>query len=156
MEKNESPESLRTWNKIYLGLILSLLVAVRIIWGIWGTKHARFSDFALNPKELMNYFRGILSGSKKRWAGHNPATSWAAILMMGLAAGLGLTGYLMTSGTNKETFEDVHELLANSLMIVAILHIAGNILQGLRHKETIGLSMLDGRKADIAAEDAIS
>jgi cytochrome b len=138
------------------GLVLSLLVTLRIIYGIWGTKHARFSGFALNPKDLFNYFKGILSGSKTKWAGHNPASSWAAILMIAMAAGLGLTGYLMTSGPDKETFEDIHELLANGLLVVAVLHIAGIVLHTLRHKEVIGLSMIDGKKTDIATNDVIS
>lgn len=138
------------------GLVLSFLVIFRIVYGIWGTKHARFSGFALNPKELFSYFKGILSGSKTKWAGHNPASSWAAILMITLAAGLGLTGYLMTSGPEKEIFEDVHELLANGLIVVAVLHIAGIVLHTLRHKEAIGLSMIDGKKSDIATGDMIS
>lgn len=138
------------------GLVLSLLVTLRIIYGIWGTKHARFSGFALNPKDLFNYFKGILRGSKTKWAGHNPASSWAAILMIAMAAGLGLTGYLMTSGPDKETFEDIHELLANGLFVVAVLHIAGIVLHTLRHKEVIGLSMIDGKKTDIATDDVIS
>lgn len=66
--------------------------------------------------------------------------------MIAMAAGLGLTGYLMTSGPDKETFEDIHELLANGLFVVAVLHIAGIVLHTLRHKEVIGLSMIDGKK----------
>jgi len=32
MQKDESPESLRTWNKIYLGLILSLIVFIALLY----------------------------------------------------------------------------------------------------------------------------
>ena len=137
------------------GLTLGFLVLLRIIWGLTGTKHARFSGFALNPKDLLNYFKGILAGEKKRWAGHNPASSWAGITMMVLALGLAVTGYLMTSGSNKETFEDVHELFANGFIIVVILHVAGIVLHTIRHKEMIGLSMIDGKKADVAASQII-
>jgi cytochrome b len=138
------------------GLTLGFLVLLRILWGVLGTKHARFSGFALNPLELVSYFKGIFSGEKKRWAGHNPASSWAGIVMMLLALGLATTGYLMTSGPNKETFEDVHELLANGFIVVVILHVAGIILHTIRHKEMIGLSMIDGKKADVAIDQTIS
>lgn len=137
------------------GLTLGFVVLLRILWGFWGTKHARFSGFALNPIDLVNYFRGILSGEKKRWAGHNPASSWAGITMMILALGLATTGYLMTSGPNKETFEDIHELLANGFIIVVVLHVAGIVLHTIRHQEMIGLSMIDGKKADVALDQTI-
>jgi hypothetical protein len=75
--------------------------------------------------------------------------------MMFLALGLVLTGYLMTSGPNKESFEDAHELFANGFIIVVILHIAGIVLHTFRHQEMIGLSMIDGKKADIAMDQTI-
>lgn len=127
------------------GLLLGGLILWRIIWGIIGSKYARFSGFNLNPLDLKDYFIGILSGSKKRWSGHNPASSWAAITMFALGLGLAITGYLMSIG-NKETFEDIHELMANTFIIIVGLHIAGLILHSLRHQDTIALSMIDGKK----------
>ena len=137
------------------GLTLGFVVLLRLIWGIFGSKHARFSGFALKPTDLVSYFKGILTGEKKRWAGHNPASSWAGIVMMLMALGLAVTGYLMTSGPNKETYEDVHELLANGFIIVVVLHIAGIVLHTIRHKEMIGLSMIDGKKADVTSDQTI-
>lgn len=137
------------------GLTLGFLVILRILWGLFGTKHARFSGFALKPIDLIKYFKGILAGEKRRWAGHNPASSWAGIVMMVMALGLATTGYLMTSGPNKETFEDVHELLANGFIIVVVLHVAGIILHTIRYQEMIALSMIDGRKADVAIDQTI-
>ncbi|MBN8539809.1 MAG: cytochrome b/b6 domain-containing protein [Deltaproteobacteria bacterium] len=137
------------------GLTLGFLVLLRIIWGFAGTKHSKFSGFVLHPRELLNYFKDIVTGHKKRWAGHNPASSWAALTMMAMALGLGITGYLMTSGPDKETFEDVHELLANGFIVVAILHVLGIVLHTIRYKEMIGLSMIDGKKADVLAAETI-
>jgi cytochrome b len=137
------------------GLTLGFLVMLRIIWGFAGTKHSRFSGFVLNPGELLNYFKDIVTGHKKRWAGHNPASSWAALTMMAMAIGLGITGYLMSSGPDKETFEDVHELLANGFITVAILHVLGIVLHTMRYKEMIGLSMVDGKKVDVQKAETI-
>lgn len=138
------------------GLTLGFVVLLRIVWGFVGSRHARFSNFALKPQELIQYFWGILRGDKKKWAGHNPASSWAAIVMMLLALGLGLTGYLMTSGPDKEIYEDVHELMANGFMVVVLLHVAGIALHTVRHQELIGLSMVDGRKNDVSESDQIT
>lgn len=137
------------------GLILGFLVLLRIIWGIFGTQHAKFKNFKLNPKDLFKYFGTFLNGRKIRWAGHNPASSWAAIIMMFFALGLSVTGYLMSSGPNKEDFEDIHEIFANGLIITVVLHVAGVILHSFRHQEMIGLSMLDGKKENIKESEKI-
>lgn len=137
------------------GLTLSFIVIMRLIWGAVGTKHAKLADFALNPTDLVNYFKGILAGKKTRWSGHNPASSWAAIIMMLLALALGITGFLMTTG-RKESLEDIHELLANTFIIVVILHVAGIVIHTIRHKEMIGLSMVTGQKENFSANEEIS
>lgn len=136
------------------GLLLGGLVIWRIVWGFIGTEHTRFSGFNLNPIHLKDYFVGMLSGSKKHWLGHNPASSWAAAAMFILALGLAITGYLMSTG-NKEAFEDVHELMANTFIVVVILHVAGVILHSIRHQDAIALSMVDGKKVAAGQSDAI-
>lgn len=137
------------------GLVLGFTVVLRFIWGFVGTKYARFSSFALAPKDLFTYFKGIRSGDKRKWAGHNPASSWASLIMMALALGMGITGYLMTTG-NKETFEDLHELLANGFLVIVLLHIAGVILHAFRHRDGIALTMIDGAKGHLPQVESIS
>lgn len=138
-----------------LGMTMAFVVVLRIVWGIFGSRYAKFSSFALHPSRLISYMKSIFSGDE-RHLGHNPASSWAAIVMMLLALGSATTGFLMSqSHDNKETFEDVHELFANGFIVVVIAHVAGIILHTLRHKEMIGLSMLHGRKNKIGQEDGI-
>jgi cytochrome b len=137
-----------------LGLVLALVVCLRIVWGFVGSRYARFSSFTLKPRALFQYFGELITGKAARTLGHNPASSWAAIIMMALSLGLALTGYLMTAG-NKETFEDAHELLANTFLIVAITHVAGVILHSLRHKDRIGLSMVNGKKHVVEGQPGI-
>lgn len=153
--KTVDDESLVFSYHMLLGLLLSGLVIWRIVWGVVGTKHARFSGFNLNLAHLKDYFVGMLSGSKKRWLGHNPASSWAAITMFALALGLGVTGYLMTTGY-KESFEDIHELMANTFIVVVVMHVAGVILHSIRHQDAIALSMIDGKKEVPGQQDAIA
>lgn len=136
------------------GILLVLTVGLRILWGFFGTQHSRFSSFALRPQELVAYFTGLLSGDRRKWAGHNPASSWASLTMFGLAIGLGLTGYLMSTGS-KESFEDVHELMANGFLLVVLLHIAGVVLHGFRHQDGIVFSMIDGNKSAVPTASVI-
>jgi len=143
--KTTDDESIVFSYHMLLGLLLGGLVIWRIIWGFIGSRYARFSSFALSPVQLKDYFFGILTGSKKRWAGHNPASSWAALAMLLLAFGLAVTGYLMVTGS-KETFEDFHEFLANMFMIIAVFHVSGVIFHSMRFKDQIALSMVTGKK----------
>jgi cytochrome b len=53
------------------GLTMVFMVILRIVWGIIGSKYAKFSSFKLNPKDLAWYFQSILSGKSKRELGHN-------------------------------------------------------------------------------------
>ncbi len=148
-------ESPRFSYHMLAGLLLVFTVGLRILWGFVGTTHARFTSFSLRPKDVVVYFSGIFSGSKRKWAGHNPASSWAAILMFGLAAGLGITGYLMSTG-GSENLKDVHELFANSFLAVVLLHVAGLVLHNLRHGDKLPLAMVDGNKSDVPPEETIS
>lgn len=139
---------------MFAGLLLGFAVLLRLLWGIVGTKHSRFASFPLHPRELVIYFRAMFSGDKRKWAGHNPASSWAALAMFVFALGLGVTGILMASG-RKEAFEDVHELLANGFLVCVLLHVAGVIVHALRHRDAIWLTMLDGRKRAIPAVENV-
>jgi len=137
------------------GMTLSFLVVMRIIWGVLGTKHAKFSGFALRPADLISYMSGIFSGSKRRWAGHNPASSWAAVIMMILALSLGMTGFRMATGPENHDIKEIHEVLATLFMVVAVTHVIGIVVHTIRHREMIGLSMIDGKKDNPASGQTI-
>lgn len=136
------------------GFMMGFVVLWRLIWGMIGSTHARFTDFRLNPTDLLDYFKGMLSSNGRLWAGHNPASSWAALIMMLLAAALAVTGYLMVSGNAGESLEDIHELLANAFLAIVVLHIAGVILHAMQHKDRLGQSMLTGLKHNLPATTA--
>lgn len=129
------------------GATMCMALVWRVTWGFIGTKHAKFADFNLSPSALMHYLKGALSGSNSHSVGHNPASSWAAITMMLLAACLGVTGFLMTNGPFNEVIEEVHELCANAFMLVVVLHLCGIALHTIKYRDPIGKSMLSGEKS---------
>ncbi len=137
------------------GLMLTGLVILRLIWGLIGTQYARFSSFALHPKCLSKYIKEVFSGEKIRWSGHNPASSWITIIIIGLAIMLAITGILMTTG-DKETFEDAHEFFANAFLVAVLLHIAGVFLHALRYQDGICFAMVDGKKEVTEGHSKIS
>ena len=57
----------------WAGYIVAAYVVIRVIWGVIGTRHARFTDFVRGPAAVFGYLRGLISGKVKDYAGHNPA-----------------------------------------------------------------------------------
>jgi cytochrome b len=127
-----------------LGLFIAALVAFRLVWGLVGTRHARFDAFATRPAALFAYLKSVLGGPGREYVGHNPASSYATWAMLILLVGLVGTGILL--GRGRESVEDLHEILAHSLLALVGIHVLGVILHTVRHRDPIALGMIDGRK----------
>ena len=139
------------------GLAMVFVVVLRLAWSLVGTRHARFTDLTLNPALLLAYFRDLFSARGRRWPGHNPASSWAAVVMVGLTLGLGATGYLMATGPENHTLEEVHEVLANTFLVVVLLHLAGIAMHVLKHRDRLPAAMVTGRKEALdGAQEAVA
>jgi cytochrome b len=69
------------------------------------------------------------------------------VLLAGIC-GLGITGWMMTSAAfwGVGWVEDVHELIANGMLLLVALHVGGVVLAGIRHGENLVAAMLTGRK----------
>jgi cytochrome b len=82
----------------YAGYIVFGLLAMRVLWGFVGTRHARFSDFVRPPRQAIEYVKGLASGKVKDYVGHNPAGGWMVIALLVSLSFTGVTG-LMVFGT---------------------------------------------------------
>lgn len=129
-----------------LGMIMAFAVLLRIIWGVIGSEHAQFKSFALDPKELISYIKSAVKSQTKKYVGHNPGSSYAAIFMFACSILLVISGYNMVVKNYKYIFEEVHEIVAHLFLLLSIAHILGIALHTVKHKEIIGLSMLNGNK----------
>ncbi len=88
--------------------------------------------------------KGILFGPTREYVGHNPASSYVTWAMLILLVGLIWTGIQMGSGN--ESVEELHEILAHSMLALVGIHVLGVILHTVRHRDPITLGMIDGRK----------
>lgn len=138
------------------------LVGVRVLWGVVGTRYARFSSFVRGPRVVIGYLRDVLRGRERRYLGHNPAgaamiLALLASLVLTLASGLALygvdpgagplAGWLAGAGHAwEEALEGLHEFFANATLLLIGLHVAGVILTGWRHGENLVRAMVTGRK----------
>ncbi|WP_018719266.1 cytochrome b/b6 domain-containing protein [Arhodomonas aquaeolei] len=67
---------------VYSGYVVLGLIVVRLIWGVVGSRHARFRDFVRPPGEVFAYLRGLASGQPRHYLGHNPAGGWMVIALL--------------------------------------------------------------------------
>ncbi len=129
-----------------LGYTFAGLILFRLIWGVVGTRHARFSDFAFGPRSVMRYLRSLLSSNPEHYVGHNPAGSWAIYLILLGGLGIGLSGYALYNDIGGEVFEEVHEFFGNTVLLIVIVHILGVVISSFLHRENLPRSMVDGYK----------
>jgi len=138
------------------GLSIAFLLVLRIIWGFTGTRYARFSSFKLKPLELMVYLKDAVFTKTRSYLGHNPASSYAAVVMFACAIGLAVSGILMSTGGENDTLEEVHELLSNIFLISVIVHVLGIVFHHLKHRDSLWSSMIDGKKKTISGARGIA
>jgi cytochrome b len=67
---------------IYSGYIVLGLIVFRLLWGIVGTRYARFSSFVTSPGTVVQYLKSLLAGKPQHYTGHNPAGGWMVIAML--------------------------------------------------------------------------
>jgi len=132
----------------WAGYFACALVAARTVWGFIGPRHARFSDFLPTPARLRHHLRALREGRPEHHVGHNPLGALMMLALMVLVLALGLTGYLQTTDAfwGDETMQDLHELLANSLVTLAGLHAAAALLMGRRERVNLVKAMFTGVK----------
>ncbi len=133
---------------ITLGYVVAGLIAVRIIWGFIGSKHARFSDFPPSPHAAMGQLSDMSNGRHKEYVGHNPLGAMMIYNLLILIALISLTGYMMTTSAffGVEWVEEVHEMLVVLAEVSVVIHIAAVILESRRSHINLPKAMVTGYK----------
>lgn len=113
-------------------------------------------------------------GQERRYLGHNPAGAVMIVAILVTLSGTALTGWLMEepartpmlpglsqvvaparaddggeyrAGDRAEgQLKDVHETLANLMLLLVALHVGGVVLASFRHQENLARAMLTGDK----------
>ena len=138
------------WDRLHewAGYAILGLVGFRIIWGVIGTRYARFTNFVYGRKTVISYLKDALSFRAKRYLGHNPAGGAMVIVLLGMLSILSGTGYMLTIDAYHDAkwLEEIHEVVANLTLAFVGLHVLGVIFTSLQHGENLVRSMLTGRK----------
>ena len=176
----------------WAGYLVGALVVLRLLWGLVGPKHARFTDFVYTPRNVLAYLGKMASFRAPRHLGHSPAGGAMAVaLWLGLVAvvwsdlevyaleegrgplarlapgpvvALESAGLVSTAAASDDEAEEdehgersesggglwmeIHEVLADLVMILVALHVCGVALSCLAHRENLVRAMIDGKKRE--------
>lgn len=160
------------------GYAVAGLVAFRLVWGVAGSRYARFSQFLKGPGATVAYVGDMIRGRERRHIGHNPAGAAMIVALLITLSGTAFTGWLMEEpdrmamlrnvqpvvttaladdhgdesdgkGGGPETdelLEEIHETLANLMLLLVALHVAGVAVASFRHRENLARAMVTGVK----------
>lgn len=144
---------------VYAGYTVASLVLFRLIWGVIGTRFARFTNFVVKPTATIDYLKEMARGQAPRHLGHNPAAAAMIVALLVFLAMTTLSGMVLlageVSGPLADTFfatlpedpvEEVHEFFANGTLLLVMLHVAGVLVSSWLHRENLVKSMITGRK----------
>jgi len=158
------------WLHELAGYTILVFVIARVLWGVVGTRFARFSNFIYKPSTVKQYFKDSLHFKPKRYLGHNPVggimvilllvmlalTSWSGMKAEGISifADNAFNIEIIKSAIadddhengGNEVWEEIHEFFANATLFLVFLHVAGVIFSSLVHSENLVRSMITGRK----------
>jgi cytochrome b len=166
------------WRLIHvtLGYTMGGLVAFRILWGLVGTRYARFAEFVRGPAAIKGYLQHMLrlagfvfmpraethgqqmgaahSAQPEHHVGHNPAGAVAIVLLLLSSMVIVATGWASYNDIKGNWIAELHEGASSFMLAVVFVHVAGVALASWLHHENLVRAMLDGKK-DGAAHQGI-
>jgi cytochrome b len=149
------------------GYSILTLVLFRIIWGVAGTRHARFVNFVRSPLAVVRYTLSLHSLGLQKYPGHNPPGGWSAIAMMAsvlvqAVSGLFAEAEIITTGPLRKyvsddvasAFDAIHETNALILLTLICIHMGAVLFYLAKKKENLIAPMFSGIKTsrDAGAE----
>jgi len=147
------------------GYAVIVLVAFRILWGFFGTKHARFANFLRGPKTVLRYVAATGRGLKTRHAGHNPLGALMVVALLGglgaqAAFGLFADDEIFNAGplaalVTKEVsllLTSLHRKIFYVLAAGVAIHVGAVVLHTFVKGEPIAKAMITGAKPQALVE----
>lgn len=142
-----------SWHE-YFGYAVVGIVLIRIVWGFFGTRSARFSSFVRGPNATLRYAQRLLQNRAPRFTGHNPLGALMILALFTCIAVICVTGILF--GTDRffgiEWVITTHLYATYVLYALIGLHILGVIHASVQHRENLVAAMLHGYKRNVADE----
>lgn len=145
---------------VWAGYAVAMLVGFRLLWGVIGTRTARFLTFVKSPQAAMRHLGAMLSGKAPHYLGHNPVAAMMVVALLGSISLVAFSGLVLISAEGQgplagtifasidgEAMEEVHEFFANFTLLLVFAHVAGVVVSSLLEGENLVKAMINGRKS---------
>src|SRR5512133_1582353 len=145
-----------SWRQVHvtLGYTMAGLIAFRVIWGLVGSKPARFASFVRAPSAAARYVGALLRGRAEHHTGHNPAGALAIVALLLLAIGVTASGWANFNDLGGHSMEEIHEAAANIMIALVGVHLLGVVVGSWARRENLVRGMVTGRKSGRPQEGA--
>ena len=134
------------------GFTVSLLILFRLIWGFFGSRHARFAAFVRGPRAVMDYLKQMIKGRPAHFAGHNPVGAVSILLLLILGIVVVSSGILIFEEVSLSYLEEIHEWSSHLMLMVVGIHVLGVAASSYLHQENLVKAMITGRKTGFSKE----
>lgn len=149
------------------GYAMLALVLFRLLWGVFGSEHARFVDFVRGPGAIGRYLRNWRSADYAPAIGHNPLGALAVLAMLALILAQTVSGLFSNdeiewygplseriSIAASAQWTEWHHLGQKLLLFLIVVHLGAVSAYRLLKREDLVQPMLSGRKQRSDAADA--
>lgn len=132
----------------WVGYAVAGLIAVRIVWGFVGTRHARFSDFVPTPAALFGQVQDMATGRRRVHEGHSPLGALMIINLLLTMAAIAATGHAMTTTAffGVEWVQEAHEALVVWAELSIVAHVLAVVVESRRLGVNLPKAMVTGYK----------
>lgn len=154
---------------IWIGYVALALLLLRLFWGLIGSESARFSAFPPSVRGAIQHIKVMFSGKHPDYPSHNPLGAWMAYALWALLLFVSATGLMLDSqpfpqveaeysteydynedkdddNERAEALEELHEGAANLLLLLAVLHVGGVLLESRLSGRNLARAMISGRR----------
>ena len=136
-------ERFKLWHLAF-GYTAGLLVVLRLLWGLIGTRYARFDSFVVSPRNAWNHLVLVFRSKQHGSVGHNPIGGWMMLVLMGLVLLLLVTGVIHYQDWIE--LDELHEGLATLALALVMVHVAAAIIMSRVDGQNLIKSMWTGKK----------
>ena len=132
----------------FAGYAVMVLIAFRIVWGVFGPRYSRFRAIGRRLRAAPVYLANLGRGKTGYYRGLNPAGTAMLVTMLLLLAISTLTGWMSTTVRffGVPWVEDTHSYVSDGVIFLVVIHVLGVILASRLQKENLVRSMMTGWK----------
>lgn len=144
----------------WCGYTVAGLLVFRLLWGLFGPRPARFSEFVRGPGAFFRYAKHLFERRPSYWPGHNPMGAVAVITILAVLAAQVTTGLISdpddyinvgplasyVSSDTRSAAVGWHHTGSKAVLALAVLHITFVLFYYLWKRENLIRPMLSGWK----------